>query len=58
VGKPDKNISLGRPRSRWEDNIKINLKEVGWGEWTGLLWLRARDKWLALVNVVMKLRVP
>ena len=31
---------LGRPRLRWEDNIKIDLQEVGWGTWTGLIWLR------------------
>ena len=38
--------------------IKLILKKVGWGEWTGLLWLRIRDKWLALVNIVRNLRVP
>jgi len=42
VRKPDKNISLGRTRSRWKDNIKINLIKVGWEKWTGLLWLRLR----------------
>jgi hypothetical protein len=31
---------LGRPRRRWEDNIKIDLQELGWGAWTGFLWLR------------------
>jgi len=36
VGKHDKNISLGRQRSRKKDNIKMNLKKVEWGEWTGL----------------------
>jgi hypothetical protein len=49
---------LGRPRRRWEDNIKNNLLEIGWGGvgWIGLAqdW----DKWRALVNAVMKLRVP
>jgi hypothetical protein len=58
VGKPIKSISLGRPRCRWKHNIKINLKKVGWGKWTGLLWLRIRDRWWALVNVAMNLRVP
>jgi hypothetical protein len=58
VGIPDKNIPLGRPRSRWKNNIKMNLKNVGWGNWTGLLWLRIRDRWQALVNLVMKLQIP
>jgi hypothetical protein len=39
VGKPEGEGPLGRPRHRWEDNIKINLQEVGWGAWTGLIWL-------------------
>jgi hypothetical protein len=37
VGKP-----LGRPRRRWEDNIEIHLREVGWGAWTGSIWLRLK----------------
>jgi hypothetical protein len=40
VRKPEGKISLGRPRRRWEDNIKTDLEEVGWGEWTGSSWLR------------------
>jgi hypothetical protein len=40
VGKPDGKRQLGRPRRRWEDNIKVDLPEVGWGVWTGLSWLR------------------
>ena len=40
VGRPDGKGPLGRPRHRWEDNIKIDFQEVGWGTWTGLLWLR------------------
>jgi hypothetical protein len=39
VGNPEWR-PLERPRSRWEDNIKIDLQEVGWGAWTGLIWLR------------------
>jgi len=58
VRKPDKNISLGRTRSRWKDNIKINLIKVGWEKWTGLLWLRITDRWRALVNMVRNIRVP
>jgi hypothetical protein len=40
VGKPEVKIPLGRPRRRWEDNIKMDLKEVGCGLWTGLGWFR------------------
>ena len=40
VGKPEGKRPLGRPRHRWEDNIKMDLEEVGWGTWTGLNWLR------------------
>jgi hypothetical protein len=51
------NRPLGIPRHRWEDNIKMDLQEVGWEAWTGLLWLGIRDRWQALMNVVMKIRV-
>jgi len=40
VGKIEGRRPLGRPRRRWEDNIKMDLQEVGWGAWTGLIWLR------------------
>ena len=40
VGKPEGKRQLGRPRRRWEDNIKMKLQEVGWGLWTGSSWLR------------------
>ena len=40
MGKPEGTRPLGRPRRRWEDNIKVDLQEVGWGSWTGLIWLR------------------
>jgi hypothetical protein len=48
---------MGRPRYRWEDNIKIDLQEVGCGgmDWIGLA--QDRDRWWALVNAVMNLRV-
>jgi hypothetical protein len=39
VGRPGGRRPLGRPRRRWEDNIKMDLQEVGWGAWTGLIWL-------------------
>jgi hypothetical protein len=58
VGKPKRNTPLGRPRRRWEDNIKVDLHEVGCG---GMDWIelaRDRDRWWALVNAVMNLRVP
>jgi hypothetical protein len=58
VGKPEGKRSLGRPRRRWEDNIKIDLQEVGCGgiDWNDLA--QDRDRWQALVNAVMNLRVP
>jgi hypothetical protein len=40
VGRPEGTRLLGRPRRRWEDNIKMDLQEVGWGAWTGLIWHR------------------
>jgi len=57
VRKPGKNISLGRTRSRWKNN-KINLIKVGWEKWTGLPWLRVRDRWRAPVNMLRNIRVP
>jgi hypothetical protein len=57
VGTPEKKRSFGRPRRRWEDNIKMNLHEVGWERgWIDLA--QDRDGWRALVNAVMNLRVP
>jgi hypothetical protein len=56
VGRPGGRRPLGRPRRRWEDNIKIDLQEVGWGmDWIELA--QDRDRWRALVNAVMNLRV-
>jgi hypothetical protein len=40
VGKCEANRLLGRPRCKWEDNIKMDLQKLGWGAWTGLIWLR------------------
>jgi hypothetical protein len=57
VGRPEGRRPLGTPRHRWEDNIKMNLQEVAW--W-GMDWIdMAQDsnRWWALVNVVMNLRV-
>jgi hypothetical protein len=57
VGKPEGKGPLGRPRRRWEDNIKMDLKEVGGGaDWIDLA--QDRDRWRSLVNAVMNLRVP
>jgi hypothetical protein len=58
VGKPKGKRPLGRPRSRWEDNIKMDLQEVGGvrGDWMELA--KERDGWWALVSTVKNLRVP
>jgi len=40
VGKPERKKQLGKPRRRWEHNIKLDLQEVEWGTWTGLIWLK------------------
>jgi len=58
VGKPEQKRPLGRPRSRWEDNIKMDLQEVegSCGDWMELA--QDRDRWRALVGTVMNLRVP
>jgi hypothetical protein len=58
VGRPEGRRPLGRPRRRWEDNIKMALQEVGWG---GMDWIdmaQDRDRWRAVVSAVMNLRVP
>jgi hypothetical protein len=57
VRKAEEKRSLGRPRRMWEDNIKMDLQEVGCGcmDWIGLA--QDRDRWRALVNAVMNLRV-
>jgi hypothetical protein len=57
VGKPEGKRPLGISSRRWEDNIKMDLQEVGWGAWTGLLWLRIGTGCRTLVNAVMNLRV-
>jgi hypothetical protein len=55
VGRPEGMRPLGRPRRRWEDNIKMDLRfgDVDW-----IHWAQDRDRWRALVNTVMNLRVP
>jgi hypothetical protein len=57
VGRPEGRKPLVRPRRRWEDNIKMDLQEVGWG---GINWIdmaQDRDRWRAVVSAVMNLRV-
>jgi len=57
VGKPEGKRPLGRPKRRWEDDIKMDLREVGGvGDW--MEFAQDRDSWRALVNTVMNLRVP
>jgi hypothetical protein len=58
VGKPEGRSPLGRPRRRWKDNIKMDLREGGCGgsEWVDMA--QDRDRWWALVYTVMNLRVP
>jgi len=58
VGKPKGKRPLGRPKSRWVNNIKMDLQEVGCGymDWIGLV--QDRNRWRTLVSAVMNLRVP
>jgi hypothetical protein len=58
VGKPEGKRTLRRPRRRWVDNIKIDLREIGWN---GMDWIdlaQERDQWRALVKTMMNFRVP
>jgi hypothetical protein len=58
VETPERKRLLGRPRRRWEDNIKMDLREIGWD---GVDWIdlaQDRDQWRTLVNTVMNIRVP
>ena len=58
VGKPDERKPLGRRRRRWEDNIRMDLQEVGYGDMEWIELAKDRDRWRALVNAVMNRRVP
>jgi hypothetical protein len=58
VGKPEGRRPLGRPRRRWEDNIKVDLWEIGFGDVDWIHLAQDRDRWRALVNTVMNLRFP
>jgi hypothetical protein len=58
VGRPEGRRPLGRPRCRSEDNIKMDLREIGFGDVNWMHWALDRDRWRALVFTVMNLRVP
>jgi hypothetical protein len=57
LGKPDGKRLLGRPRRRWVNNIRMNLGEVGWGDVDRIGLAQDRNRWRALVNSVLNLRV-
>jgi hypothetical protein len=58
VGKPEGKRPLGRPRRRWEDNIRMDLREIGSGSIELFDLAQDRDQWRALVNTIMNVRVP
>jgi hypothetical protein len=57
VGKPEGKKPLERPRRRWVDGIKMDLREIGWGSVEWIQLAQDRDRWRAVVNAVMNLRV-
>jgi hypothetical protein len=57
MGKPEEKRPLGRPRRRWEDGIRMDLREIGWESVDWILLAQDRDRWRALVNTAMNLRV-
>jgi ribosome biogenesis protein Nip4 len=58
AGRPEGRRPLERPRRRWEDNIKMDLRETGFGDVDWIHLVRDRDRWRAVVNTVMNLRAP
>jgi hypothetical protein len=58
VGKPGGKRPLGRRRRRWEDNIRMDLREIGWGGMDQIDLAQDRNQWKALVNTVMNIWVP
>jgi hypothetical protein len=58
VGKSEAKRPLGRPRPRWEDNIKIDLKEIWWGSMDWIDLAHDKDQWSSLVNTILNFRVP
>jgi hypothetical protein len=57
MGKPEGKRPLGRPRRRWEDEIRMYLRDIGWRSVDWIQLAQDRDRWRALVNTVMNLRV-
>jgi hypothetical protein len=57
IGKPEGKRPLGRPRRRWEDGLRMDLREIGWGSVDWIQLAQDGDLWLAFVNTVMNLRV-
>jgi len=57
VGKPEEKRTLGRPRRRWDDNIKMDIQEVGYEYMDWIELSQVRDRWRELVNAVMNFRV-
>jgi hypothetical protein len=58
VGRPEGSRPLGRPRRRWEDSIKMDLREIGFGDVDWIHWAQDRGRWRALVKTLKNLRVP
>jgi hypothetical protein len=58
VGKPEGKRPLGKPRRRWKDNIRVDLREIGWGSMYWIDLAQDRDQWRALLNTVMNLLAP
>jgi hypothetical protein len=58
MGKPEGKRPLGRPRRRWVDNIKMDLREIRWDDMDWIELAQDRDQWRVLVNTVMNLQVP
>jgi hypothetical protein len=58
VGRPEGKRPLGRPRRRWEDNMKMDLREIGFGDVEWIYLAQDRDMWRAIVNTVLNLQVP
>jgi hypothetical protein len=58
VGKPERKKPLGRPRCRWVDNIKMDLRKIGWAVMGWIDLAQDRDQWRTFVNMVMDLGVP
>jgi len=57
MGKPEGKGPIGRPRRRWDDGIRMDLREIDWGSVEWIQLAQDRDRWRALVNTVMNLQV-